>query len=99
MVPLGLWDGKDSGTVVVLVGHGSPKDFPWSSWDMGVRRTSNGPLGTLGWEGQWDCGGLGGTWESRGLPVVPLGLWDVLTGLQDSDGKLGHHSSMGTHSF
>jgi len=26
MVPLGLWDGKDSGTVVALVGHGNPKD-------------------------------------------------------------------------
>jgi len=79
MVPLGLWDGKDSGTVVVLVGHGSPEDFPrspwdfgmgrtvrlwWSWWDMGVLRTSHDPLGTLGWEGQWDCGSLGGTWES-----------------------------------
>jgi len=51
IIPLGLWDGKDSGAVVVLVGHGSPEDFP-------------GPLGTLGWKGQWDCGGLGGTWES-----------------------------------
>ena len=49
---------------------------------------------SLGWEGQWDCGGLGGTWESQGLPMVPLGVWDVPTGLWDSDGKLGHHSSI-----
>jgi len=72
MVPLGLWDGKDSGTVVALVGHGSPGDFPWSPWDFGMGRTVGlwwpwwdmGVLGTLGWEGQWDCGGLGWTWES-----------------------------------
>jgi len=25
--------------------------------------------------------------------MVPLGLWDVLTGLRDCDGKLGHHST------
>ena len=43
---------------------------------MGVLGKSHGPLGTLGWEGQWDCGGLGGTWESWGLPMAPLGLWD-----------------------
>ena len=59
---------------------------------MGIPRTSHGPLGTLGWEGQWDWGGLGETWESQGLPMVHLGLWDVLTGLRDCDGKLGHHS-------
>jgi len=63
---------------VALVGHGNPEDF-------------HGPLGTLGWEGQWDCGGLGGR-ESQGLPMVLLGLWEVLTGLGDSDGKVGHHS-------
>jgi len=76
---------------VALVGHGNPEDFPWSPWDfgmgrtvglwwpwwdMGIPRTSHGHLGTLGWEGQWDWGGLDGTWESRGLPMVPLGLWD-----------------------
>ena len=70
-----------SPTVVVLVGHGNPEDFPWS-------------LGTLGWEGQCDCGSLGGTWKSRGLSMVPLGLWDVLTGLRDCDGKLGYHSCL-----
>ena len=43
---------------------------------MSMSGHSHGPLGTLGWEGQWDCGGLGGTWESQGLPMVPLGLWD-----------------------
>ena len=69
IVPLGLWDRKDSGTLVALVGHGSPEDFPWSPWDfgmgrtvglwwpwwdMGIPRTFHGPLETLGWEGQWD---------------------------------------------
>ena len=39
MIPLGLWDGKDSETVVVLVGHGSPEDFPWSPWDFEFGRT------------------------------------------------------------
>ena len=33
MVPLGLWDGKDSGTVVALEGHGSPGGFPMGLWD------------------------------------------------------------------
>jgi len=68
--------------------------WPW--WDMGILRTSHGPLGTLGWEGQWDWGGLDGTWESQGLPMVPLGLRDVLTGLRDCDCKLGHHSEKET---
>jgi len=71
MAPLGLWDGKYSETVVVLVGHGSPKDFPWSPWHFGMGMTVQ------------DCGGLGGTWESRGLPWPPwdfgmgrtVGLW------------------------
>ena len=58
------WDGKDSGTVVALVGYGNPEDFPWSPWDFGMGRTVQ------------DCGGLGGTWESRRLPIAPLGLWD-----------------------
>ena len=47
--PLGLWDGKDSGTVMSLVGHGTLED----------------------------------------IPIVPRGLWDVLTGLRNSDGKSG----------
>ena len=50
MVPLGLWDGKDSGTVVALVGHGSPEDFPWSPWDFGMGRT----VGL--WWPWWDMG-------------------------------------------
>ena len=28
IVPRGLWDGKDSGTVMSPVGHGTPKDIP-----------------------------------------------------------------------
>ena len=44
---------------------------------MEVSRTSHSFLGTLGWEGQWDCDVYGGrTWESRGHPIVPRGLWD-----------------------
>ena len=51
--------------------------WPW--WNMGVLRTSLGPLGTLGWEGQctglwwprWDMGIL--------LPVVPLDGKDRVT--------------------
>ena len=42
MVPLGLWDGKDSGTVVALVGHGNPKDFAWSPWDFGMSGQDSG---------------------------------------------------------
>ena len=30
-------------------------------WDRGVLRTSHSPLGTLGWEGQWDCDVSAGT--------------------------------------
>ena len=40
-----------------------------------------GPPGTRGWEGQWDRGASGGTRESQGLPMVPLGLGDFLAGL------------------
>ena len=60
------------------------------------RRESQGhptvPLGTLGWEGQWDCDVSAGTQESWGHPTVPRGLWDVLTGLRNGDGKSGQHS-------
>ena len=48
VVPLGLGDGKDSGTMVPLVGHGSLKD-------------SHGPPGTRGYLGRtWDCDGKPG---------------------------------------
>ena len=61
-----------------LLGHGSLEEIP-------------SPLGTLGWEGQWDCDVSAGTWDSRGHPIVPRGLWDVLTGLRNSVGKSGQH--------
>ena len=62
----GIWNRKDSGPLMSLLGHGSPGDIPQSQgdfgmgrtvvcWDMGVLRTSHSPKGTLGWEGQWDC--------------------------------------------
>ena len=35
-VPRGLWDGKDSGTVMYLVGHGSPEDIPQSQGVFGM---------------------------------------------------------------
>ena len=35
-VPLGLWDGKDSGTVMSLLGHRSPGDIPQSQGDFGM---------------------------------------------------------------
>ena len=38
-VPRGLWDGKDSGTVMSLLGHGSPEDIPQSQGDYGMGRT------------------------------------------------------------
>ena len=44
IVPLGLWDRKDSGTLVALVGHGSPEDFPWFPWEFGMDRGSNSCL-------------------------------------------------------
>ena len=81
-VPLGLWDGKDSGTVMSLLGHGSPKDILQSKgdigkgrtvglwclcWDMGVPRTSCSPKGTLGWEGQWNCDVSAVTQESKDI--------------------------------
>ena len=59
----GLWDGKDSGTEMYLVGQGNPKDIPKSQgdfgmgrtvglwciwWDSGVLRTSHSPKETLG---------------------------------------------------
>ena len=48
VVPQGLGDGKDSGIMVPLVGHGSPKD-------------SHGPPGTRGYFGRtWDCDGKPG---------------------------------------
>ena len=59
---------------------------------MGVLRTSHSPKGTLGWEGQWDYDVSGGTQESKRHPIVPRGLWDVLTGLRNGDGKSGQHS-------
>jgi len=59
---------------------------------MGVPRTSCSPLGTLGWEGQWNCDVSTGTWESQGHPIVPRRVWDVLTGLRNSVGKSGQHS-------
>ena len=37
MVPLGFWNGKDSGTVVFLVGHGSSGDsmyIMWERWEV-----------------------------------------------------------------
>ena len=39
IVPLGLWDGKDSGTMKPLLGHGTPEDIPQSPLDFGMRRT------------------------------------------------------------
>jgi len=91
MVPLGLWDGKDNGTLVALVGHGNPKDFPWSAWDWDgkdsgtvVALVEHGSPKDFPWS-PWhfemgrtvqDCGSFGGTWEYGGLPMVPLGLWD-----------------------
>ena len=38
-VLLGLGDGKDSGTVMSLVGHESPEDIPKSQRDFGTVRT------------------------------------------------------------
>ena len=38
-VPRGLWDRKDSGTVMYLVGQGNPEDIPKSPWDFGTGRT------------------------------------------------------------
>ena len=37
--PRGFWDGKDSGTVMYLVGQGNPEDIPKSQGDFGTGRT------------------------------------------------------------
>jgi len=77
MVPWGIVGGNVGGTVVSLVGHGSPEDLPWYPWDFGMGRTVvlwwpwldigipktyHGPVGSVGGEGRWVCGGLERTW-------------------------------------
>ena len=60
-VPRGPRDRKDSGSVMSLLGHGSPEDIPQSQWDLGIRRTDDGDVPA-------------GKWESQGYPTVPREL-------------------------
>ena len=74
-VPLGLWDGKDGGTVMFLLGHVSSRGHPTvplGLWDRKEGGTVMSLLGhvssrghpTVGWEGRWDCDVSVGTRES-----------------------------------
>ena len=64
MVPSGLGDGKDSGTVVYLVGQWESQGLPMVPSGLGNGKDS----GTVVY--------LVGQWESQGLPMVPSGLGD-----------------------
>ena len=81
---MGLWDGKDNGTPISLVGHGKSRGHAtvtrriWDGKDSGNETFLVGhgsledntvPLGL--WDGDYDVSG--GTWEVQRTPHNPKG--------------------------